>query len=281
MIRELTAADLPSLVSSLIAPTLAASPLHGWIATGRDGAVEGVMLDVEGRRGDLLADHWRAISPRVLTELYSVAAEVWVAAGITTHRMVAARADPAAGALVDLGFGHQQAFSSQSLESLGARLSSAARQATVEVRAVCGDEVAQLTTLVPMISLHQAGSPVFAPRTPQFFEQLPASIAEYVEDPTCGAWLAWANGTAVGFALAECSEEMVELALIGVSPGTRQSGTATALVANVIEWGHAQGATTAVVDWRTTNTLAAAFWAGLGFVPSEYRWARTIDLTPA
>lgn len=52
-----------------------------------------------------------------------------------------------------------------------------------------------------------------------------------------------------------------------VDPGHRRRGLASAVVAELLEWGAEQGALTAWLHVETDNEAALAFWAGLGFLP--------------
>ena len=282
VITTLTPADLDDVLAAsprLSSPAAGQQLPTGWVARDDAGTLVGALVDQPGRPGDARAGEWFASSARTLTDLYTAAAAVWLAAGIPTHRVVLPHADPLEPVLVDLGFGHQQAFGSAPLTLLRSRAEDGA--AGVHVRSATRQDLPELTDLVPLVSRHQGGSPVFAPRSPEFFDQLPASIEEFVEEPALQALLAVDGSTAVGFALLEHDGAELEVVLAGTRPDERGRGVARALVAAATAWGETRGAVRVVADWRTTNPVAARFWPSVGLTVDAYRWARTIDPTPA
>ncbi|GAA1436835.1 hypothetical protein GCM10009616_37530 [Microlunatus lacustris] len=281
VVTALLPADLPDVwtASPGLAPLAAAGPAPtGWVVRGERGALLGAVVDLPGRAADGPAGAWSASSPRVLADLYTVAAATWLADGITTHRVVLPCGDPLEPALVDLGFGHQQAFGSV----LRAALDSAASTDVdvVDVRPATWTDLPALAAVVPLVARHQGASPVFAPRTPGFFEQLAGSLEEFVEAPDRAALLAVDGAQVVGFVLVEVDGPQVELVLAGTTAERRGRGVARRLVGAAAAWGATRGADRVVADWRTTNPAAAGLWRSVGLRVDAYRWARTIDPTP-
>lgn len=277
-ISPLTPADLEDVLaaSPQLRPrdTLGPTPA-GWVARDDAGGLVGALVDLPGRAGDGPAGAWFASSERTLVDLYAHAAGPWLQAGIRTHRVVLPAGDPLEPALVDLGFGHQQAFGSARLTDLPVP-----DDRGVPVRAATRGDLPALAELVPLVSHHQGDPPVFAPRTAEFFAQLAESLEEFVDVPSLGALLAREGPEAVGFLLLEHDGPELEIVLAGTAARHRGRGVGHALLAAAAAWGAERGVDRVATDWRTTNPVAARFWRSAGFEVDAYRWARTIDPTP-
>jgi GNAT superfamily N-acetyltransferase len=281
VIAAMTADDFPEVLA--LSPRLLRSPPDsaaptGWVARDRTGSLVGAVVDLPGRAGNAAAGAWWASSPQTLEGLYAVAAQAWVRAGIMTHRVVLPSGDPLERAVLDLGFGHQQAFASAPLTEL---VLLPDRVDGVEVRAATRGDLGVLADLVPLVARGQGEAPVFAPRTPEFFAQLPGSLGGFVNHPALQALVATEDATAIGFTLLAQDGPAVEVVLTGTVPEHRGRGVGRALLAAARAWAVHRGATRVRADWRTTNPTAARFWLSVGLVPNAYRWARTIDPTPS
>jgi GNAT superfamily N-acetyltransferase len=279
VITAMTSADLADVLAG--SPWLAqvvpgSSGPTGWVARNATGAVVGAAVDLPGRLGDAAVGAWSASSATTLDELYGVAAAAWVQAGVLTHRVLLPSGDPLEPTLIDLGFGHQQAFASAPLTALAPLR----RDADVDVRAATEDDLPVLTTLVPLVARHQGGSPMFAPRAPEFYTQLPASLAKVVDDPASRVLVATEGTTVVGFMVLEHDGPVVEIVLAGTVAEQRGRGVGRALLMGARAWAVDRRATHLTADWRTTSAVSARFWLSAGLVPDTYRWARTIDPTP-
>lgn len=269
MISPLTPADLDELLtaSPKLRPcdTLGRTPA-GWVARDDVGGLVGALVDLPGRAGDGPAGAWFASSERTLVDLYAHAAGPWLRAGIRTHRIVLPAGDPLEPALVDLGFGHQQAFGSARLTDLPLP-----DDPGVPVRPATRGDLPVLAELVPLVSRHQGDPPVFAPRSPAFFAQLPESLDEFVDNPSLGALLAHQGPEPVGFVLLEHDGPGMEIVLMGTATRQRGRGVGRSLLAASAAWGAERGLGRVTTDWRTTNPVAARFWRSAGFVVDAYR----------
>lgn len=83
-------------------------------------------------------------------------------------------------------------------------------------------------------------------------------------------------GQAVAYGLAVAENGMVGLFDIVVAPAARRSGAATRLVAALLNWGQAQGASSAYLQVHVSNQAAVALYSKLGFTPQyQYHyWTR-------
>ena len=72
-------------------------------------------------------------------------------------------------------------------------------------------------------------------------------------------------GEVVGYAVASVAGDVVELQRIGVDPGHRRGGVATALLAAVVGLAQAGEAERVLLEVREDNTGALAFYAASGF----------------
>jgi N-acetylglutamate synthase len=84
------------------------------------------------------------------------------------------------------------------------------------------------------------------------------------------------QGRAIAYGLAVAEHGMVGLFDIVVAPAARRSGAATALVTALLNWGQAQGASSAYLQVHATNQPATALYRKLGFTAQyEYHyWIR-------
>ena len=251
----------------------------------RDGAVVAAWLGraaggaqaapVFGLVGDALA----------LQDVYATQAAAWLADGHRTHTAVVRAADPARhAALVDLGFGHEQAYAVLDLTAPDA--GRAVVPAGVDVRPGTEDDLAEIVPLAPVIGEHQVASPVFARVGADFFDQLEESHREELADPEAHYLVARVDGTAVGFAIwydgidgPFMASSYAELSVAAVSEQARGRGVGLALTAAVIDAARAQGVERLAADWRTTNLLSSRFWPARGFRVVGWRMSRSIDDT--
>jgi ribosomal protein S18 acetylase RimI-like enzyme len=253
----------------------------------RDGAVVAGWLGRPGGGAQAAPVFGLVGDPAALREAYAVQAGTWFAAGHRTHTAVVRAADRARhDALVDLGFGHEQAYA-----VLDLAVPDAGRVAVpsgVDVRPGSLDDLAEIVPLAPVIGRHQVASPVFARVGAEFFDQLEESHREELADPEAHYLVARVDGTAVGFAIwydgidgPFMASSYAELSVAAVPEQTRGRGVGLALTAAVIDAARAQGVTRLAADWRTTNLLSSRFWPARGFQVVGWRMSRTIDTDPA
>jgi GNAT superfamily N-acetyltransferase len=214
---------------------------------------------------------------------YAVQAAGWVPTGARTHTAMVNVSDMARhDALVDLGFGHEQAYALRTLDD------PTPAPDGVEVRPGTPADLDAVVALAPVIGRHQMQSPVFSRVGPSFFDQLEASHREELANPEAHYLLAVVDGDVLGAAIWYLGEEdwlvpprSSELAWAVVAEAARGRGVGLALTAAAMAAAREAGATSMVTDWRTTNLLSSRFWPARGFRAIAYRMARTIDPEPA
>ncbi len=269
---------------SVVRPLL--DGLHGTLLPGPDRVASAWLGQPAG--GAMAAPvHGVVGDPDGVRAAYAEQAADWVAAGHRTHTAVVRAADRERhDALVDLGFGHEQAYAA--LDLTAPATDTAAAPADVVVRPGTPEDLAAVVRLAPVIGRHQVTAPVFARVGEEFFDQLEQSHREELADPDAHYLLAEADGVVQGFAIwydgldgPFMSADWAELSVAAVAPEARGRGIGLALTAAVLDAARERGISRVATDWRTTNLLSSRFWPARGFRVVGYRMARTIDVTPA
>ena len=163
-----------------------------------------------------------------MRDLYAVAAERWVAEGLTSHYAMVPATDPA---LVDawfrLGFGHQHVHAIR--EAPAARKSPEAPPG-LTLRLARRDDVDALAMLDVALPEHQALSPVFSRLTLPTVDEMPRpSTRRTSTTPSFTTFIVERDGVVIGSAIAcplEVSSTHKSLAL---SPGAGFLGFASVL----------------------------------------------------
>ncbi|MDQ3065656.1 MAG: GNAT family N-acetyltransferase [Actinomycetota bacterium] len=254
----------------------------------RDGRVTGYLLGV--RKSDEIwgANVWVELAghaveePEDLRDLYGAAAGGWVDDDDRPrHYAVVPASEPA---LVDawarVGFGQQHAYGIQATPEGrwpdGVRLATAA-------------DIEALLDLAPLLSDHQAQSPVFARGIArETRDELRAELLEDLAKDEIGDLVAERDGRLVGaFQVVPVERSSVHsglarpegAALLGwaaTDPEVRGSGAGLALTEGSFAWAREHGYETMVTDWRVTNLLASRFWPARGFRTTFLRLYRHI-----
>ncbi|MGZ4615215.1 MAG: N-acetyltransferase family protein [Actinomycetes bacterium] len=243
----------------------------GWLAEPAGGAQAAPLVGVVG---DLVA----------LRAAYAAQAAAWVAAGHRTHTATVRAADRERhDALVDLGFGHEQAYAVLDLAAPSTDVAPAG--AGVDVRPGSLDDLEDIVRLAPIIGRHQVASPVFARVGDDFFGQLAEAHRAELADPQAHYLVGRVDGAVVGFALWYDGEEApfvpspaIELAVAATAEAARGRGVGLALTRAAVTAARERQARYVAADWRTTNLLASRFWPARGFRVLGYRMSRTIDV---
>jgi ribosomal-protein-alanine N-acetyltransferase len=89
--------------------------------------------------------------------------------------------------------------------------------------------------------------------------------------PTVRYLVAELDGEVVGYAVASFAGDIAELQRIGVAAAVRRTGTATALLDEVVAEAPATGADRLLLEVREDNTAALGFYAARGFVEIDRR----------
>ena len=252
------------------------APVTGWRAVDSTGEWQGFIVHDDARPGAGQEGEWVATSAEVLCALYTVAADAWATQGVWTHQVVLRDGDPLESTLLSLGFGHQQAYGVMNTDRRWP-------DAVSEARILRQQEHSHVLPLVPLVSEHQAESPVFAPRTEAFLRELDASFLDWAEADEVVVFGHFDRETRepTGFLAVDLSEAVPEIVLAAVAPSARGRGVGRALLTAMQLWAYEQRIPQWHVDWRTTNPQAHRFWIGVGVDVSAHRWSRTIDSRPS
>ena len=227
-----------------------------------------------------------AVEPELVRDLYAVAAERWVADGLTSHYAVVPATD---ATLVDawfrLGFGHQHVHAIRETPPAGAVPDA---PPGLELRLASRDDLDALARIDLSLPEHQALSPVFSRLPIPSLEETRAEYEADFDDPRFTTFVVERDGDVVGSAIAcaiEVSSSHTSLALpagagflgfAAVLPEARGCGAGRLLGEAVLTWARETGRAWVVTDWRMTNLLSSRAWPRLGFRPTFYRLFRAI-----
>jgi ribosomal protein S18 acetylase RimI-like enzyme len=264
-------------------------PLDGLAGTvaRRDGALAGAWLAGPAGGAQAAPLHGVVGDLDAVRAAYTAQSGHWLDAGQRTHTVTVRAQDRARhDALVDLGFGHEQAYAVLDLHANSDAPSTAgsAIPAGVDVRPGTPDDLDAIVRLAPIIGRYQVAAPVFARIGDDFFDQLADAHRAELADPGAHYLVARVGGEAVGFAIWYDGEEApftpspaLELSVAATAESARGRGVGLALTAAVLAAAREQGARYVAADWRTTNLLSSRFWPARGFRVVGYRMSRTVD----
>jgi ribosomal protein S18 acetylase RimI-like enzyme len=216
-----------------------------------------------------------------LRDLYATAADEWVEDEFTRHHARVPATDPSVlNAWYRLSFGQQHAYAIQEIPETS--WPEGARPAGE------GD-IDALVELAPLLSEHQARSPVFVPRpSASDPDELRRDLLEdFANDEVAnlvfdrdGPVAAWFHVTPVERSGAHAGVARPEgaalLSWAATDPAARGSGAGLALTHAAFAWARERGHEVMVVDWRVTNLLASRFWPQRGFRETFLRLYRHI-----
>ena len=251
----------------------------------RDGRSVGKLLakleenDVRGRHAwSALGDHrlGPGEEPALFRELYSAAAEAWVADGYLDHYVVVPADQEELAVWYSLSFAQQQVHGKL---VLGPREPRVPEGFTVRLGGPEDLDIAMRLAFV--IFDHQASSPTWAgvPAPPE--DEVRTSYAEYLAEPGVTYFVAEAGEEPLGHLILErVDDTTVELPVAATLPAARGLGVGTALTDVALGWAFDQGFPVCLTDWRSANLLSSSFWTARGFEPTAYRLVRSIAPTP-
>jgi ribosomal protein S18 acetylase RimI-like enzyme len=217
-----------------------------------------------------------------LRDLYGAAAARWVEQGWVRQYAIVPAHDPALlRAWWRVGFGQQHALGVREVPDVAW---------PENVRRAEERDVDALIALTPVLSEHQARSPIFAVGMPaEDPDELRDEIMADLGKPEIADLVAERDGRVVGaFQLVPVELSSVVhagvarpegAALIGwaaTNPEVRGAGTGLALTHAAFAWARERGHETMVTDWRVTNLLASRFWPARGFRETFLRLYRHI-----
>lgn len=275
-------------------------------AVWREGHTSGVVARRDGRLvgflfGELRKDDWRGRHVWVhlpshalakgepadlYADLYAAAGEHWVSWGAFNHIIMLPATDgPALAAWFGLSFGQEQAVA---LRSLTAPLPAAPPPDGVAIRLLGpDDEGPLLDDMAPLLPDHMARAPVWAIALPEYIAERREGFAKLLAADDVRIWGAFADGRLLAYQIvlpvSPADENLLAgplcalLELAATRPEARGRGIGLALTARSLAEAHAEGFTTCLIDWRTTNREARRFWLGVGFEPVAYRLVRNLD----
>jgi GNAT superfamily N-acetyltransferase len=276
----------PAAASEEIAALASLEGASGAVAL-RDGHVVGYLLGT--RRDDSWgANVWVELAghavqePEDLRDLYAAASRTWVDEDDRPrhYALVPATETALADAWFRIGFGQQHAHGIQAVPQSnwpeGVRLATEA-------------DIDALLELDPLISDHQAESPVFARGLPrQSQDEVRTELLEDLAKEEIGDIVVERDGRVVGafqIVPVELSSSHAGLArpegaaLLGwaaTDPAVRGTGAGVALTEGAFAWARERGHETMVTDWRVTNLLSSRFWPARGFRTTFLRLYRHI-----
>jgi ribosomal protein S18 acetylase RimI-like enzyme len=276
----------PAAATELVAELAGRDGASGAVAL-RAGRVVGYLLGVresDDRFGQAVwIDHaGHAVDEAEdLRDLYAAAAYEWVEDEFTRHHVRVPATDPSVlNSWYRLSFGQQHAYAIQEIPETswpdGAR---PAREADIDA----------LVELAPLLSEHQARSPVFVPRpSPSDRDELRRDLLEdFANDEIAnlvfdrdGRVVAWFHVTPVERSGAHAGvarpESAALLSWAATEPAGRRAGAGLALTQAAFAWARERGYEVMVIDWRVTNLLASRFWPARGFRETFLRLYRHI-----
>jgi GNAT superfamily N-acetyltransferase len=222
------------------------------------------------------------VSPDLLGDLYAAWSPHWVTRGVLDHYVLVPAGLPAElAAWHALGFGIMQAHG---LRATAADDLPAVSDGLHVRRAEVGD-IDAIAHLGPLVAMHQAGPPTWAPVPPERIEEYPRLYAEELASAEAYLWVACdPDGRALGLAAFYEAEPgpmtpdgAWELGVAMTDPRERGRGVARSLLRVGLEAARDAGAGHCIIDWRTANLQAARTWPALGFRPTHLRLHRRLD----
>ena len=282
--------ELPEAAGREISAALEAEGATAWLAL-RDGAAVGYMVG-SPREATWGPNIWigaaghAAVEPEVVRELYAVAAEAWVGAGLTHHYVLVPATDVAVvDAWFRLEFGQQHLHAVR--EPPGRDVAVIPRSELV-VRLAEREDIPALAELEMVLPRHSRASPVFAQPPTQSLEEAREELESDWGDPKLTIFVAEHEGRVIGSSVG-CALEISSghapmmrparagfLGFAAVLPDARGLGAGRALGEAVLAWTRDSGFDWATTDWRSTNLEAARTWPTLGFRPTFRRLHRSI-----
>lgn len=219
-----------------------------------------------------------AAAPDVETvrDLYAVAAQPWVDAGLVAHYALVPASDPA---LIDGLF--RLCFGLQHVHAARVPAPAPPPPDGVTVRRAVRADVPVLAQLERVLPQHQGRSPVFASGHVPTEEEALREWEDDVDDERFATFVAEIDGAVVGSAVG-CALEVSSthtgpalldhagfLGFAAVVPEGRGHGAGRALGEAVIGWSHERGFRSVATDWRAANLLSSRTWPRLGFEPTS------------
>lgn len=283
--------ESPEAAGKELSVALEAEGATAWLAL-RDGDAVGYMVG-SPRDATWGPNIWigaaghAAVEPEIVRELYAVAAETWVDAGLTSHYVLVPATD---SGVVDAWF--RLEFGQQHLHAVSeppGREFAVIPRSELVVRLAEREDIPALADLEMVLPQHSRASPVFANPPTQSLAEARAELESDWGDPKWTIFVAEHEGRVIGSSVG-CSLEISSghaplmrparagfLGFAAVLPDARGLGAGRALGEAVLAWTRDAGYDWVTTDWRSTNLEAARTWPTLGFRPTYRRLHRRID----
>jgi GNAT superfamily N-acetyltransferase len=252
----------------------------------RDGHPSGFLLgslgEWRGRMSAWVPDYGHALAPEADGEtyrtMYAALSGRWLEQGCMAHLVtVPARDTVAEKAWFTLGFGLTVVDALRDLDP------TSSPKADVEVRHAGREDIEAIMSLESPLREHLAAAPIFLPEPGPEGRR---AREEWLADERNVLWLAFREGTAVGFMGLEPSgqavlpisgEGTVAIDFACTIEEDRGEGIATALLDRSLHWARSAGYLRCSVDFESANIPGARFWYGRGFRPVCHSLARLFD----
>jgi len=249
------------------------------------GEVVGFLLG--GRREDSIGPHIWARSashavrePELIRDLYAVAAERWVADGLTRQHVYV----PAIRELVEpwlrLSFGISAAQAVMETRPAAAQVAGAA----TSVRPSTPEDTPVASAYDRGLGLHLQQSPSFSGMTLPDEQEYLDEWRNLQEEPEYTHFVAERDGRIVGHLLLyrrpegdlRVPPQNIDIGNALTERGVRGTGAGIALTEHAIGWAYDHGYRSLTTDWRMTNLVASRFWPRRGFRETYLRLYRAI-----
>ena len=221
-----------------------------------------------------------ARDPERLRGVWGKAAAAWFDQGLIAHYALVPATDPELlDAWFRLGFGAQHGHGLLEIPE---------REWPAQVREATEDDVEALVAIGPLLSRHQAESPVFSALPEQTADEVRAEVLDDFATEGVVNLVYEADGRIVGdFFVCPIELSSAHRGLVGppgaafigcavTDPAVRGSGAGVALTDAAFAWARGRGYETIAADWRETNLLASRFWPRRGFRKTFLRLHRWI-----
>lgn len=221
----------------------------------------------------------------LVAQMYAALATDWVAAGYCAHYVqVAAANDEMQEAWYTLGFGCDTVTAVR--DAVPAPYGAPAG----EIRRAGPDDLEAVMRLVTGLHRHQAGPPMFVPYVAEAEPDERQYQARLLAHSASAIWLAFTDGRAVGLQSFQPPPSSISPMLRSgrctyllhgfTEMGERGRGIGEALLSRAMGWAREAGYEHCLLNFLSTNALAARFWMRNGFRPIERRLYRRVDDRP-
>lgn len=216
--------------------------------------------------------------PELVRDLYGVAAEQWLAAGMSRHFAFV----PALDDLVEPWF--HLSFGASAAQATRETAPAEPVDAGVSIRLSTPDDLEDSAQFDLLLAEHLAAPPSFGGLAVPPLDAFREDWRTTWDEEEFTHFVAERDGTVVGHALLyrrpagdlRVPADSIDLAQAATLPGLRGSGAGLALTAHVLSWAYEHGHPTMITDWRMTNLEASRFWPRRGFRRTFLRLYRTI-----